>query len=118
MEWCKLFGEVRGAHYWKKVISTPDEFFGSLLNEAKVTEAELDDYIKEMRTYRDKFVAHLDSEETMHIPKLDVAHKTASYLYDYLLANEDEGGYFADAPRKASTFYQKYLKEAKSVYDQ
>ncbi len=88
------------------------------MNETKITEAEFDEYIKGMRTYRDKFVAHLDSEETMHIPNLDVARSTASYLYDYLLANEDEGSYFADAPRKASTLYEKYLKEGKSVYGQ
>ncbi len=118
MEWCKLFGDVRGVHYWKKVISKPNKFFNGLLYEAKITETEFNEYIKEMRTYRDKFVAHLDSEETMHIPEFDVARRSASYLYDYLLANEDEDNYFSDAPRKASTFYQKYLKEGKSVYGQ
>lgn len=117
MEWCKLFGDVHGAHYWEKVISQPKVFFSGLLQEANITEAVFNAYIKEMRTYRNKFVAHLDSEETMHIPKLDVARKSTAYLYDYLLANEDEGDYFVDAPRKASAFYQRFLKEGKLVYD-
>jgi len=105
-------------HYWKKVISEPEDFFRRLLQEVNITETDFNAYIKEMRTYRDKFVAHLDSEETMHIPKLDVARKSTTYLYNYLRAHEDEGNYFADAPKKASAFYRRFLKEGKSVYDE
>ena len=36
-------------------------------------------------------VAHLDSELVMQIPELDLAQKSSSYPYDYLLATEDEG---------------------------
>jgi hypothetical protein len=118
MEWCKLFGDARGTHYWKKVVSKPQHFYAGLLKEAKMTETEFSEYIKEMRTYRDKFVAHLDSENTMHIPKLDIAKKSVSYLYDYLLAHEDDGNCFADAQEQASTFYQRFLKEGKAVYGQ
>ena len=118
MEWCKLFGDTRGVHYWKKVVTDPTAFFKGLLREVKITEADLNSYINEMRTYRDKFVAHLDSKETMHIPTLTVARKSASYLYDYLRTHEDEGDFFSDAPNKASTFYRNCLKEARSVYDQ
>lgn len=118
MEWCKLFGDVSGAHYWAKVISQPKDFFNGLLQGINITETEFNAYIKEMRTYRDKFIAHLDSDMIMHIPKLDVARKSAAYLYDYLLAKEDEGDFFLDAPSKASTFYQRFLKEGKSVYDE
>ena len=116
MEWCKLFGDLRGKHYWQKVIKDPTSFFNGLLEEMGMTEAEFYAYVNEMRTYRDKFVAHLDSEEVMQIPKLTVAKKSVSYLYDYLRTYEDEGDFFIGAPKSASTFYSSFLKEGKSVY--
>lgn len=116
LEWCKLFGDSCGKHYWQKVISDPATFFNGLLQELRMTETEFNSYLTEMRTYRDKFVAHLDLEEVMHIPKLAVTQKSVCYLYDYLLAHEDEGNFFVDAPTKASAFYERFAKEGKTVY--
>ena len=81
-----------------------------------MTEAEFDAYIEEMRTYRDKFVAHLDSEEVMNVPKLRVARKSVSFLYDYLLSYEEEDGCFNDAPSKASRFYKYFAMQGRQVY--
>jgi hypothetical protein len=66
--------------------------------------------------YRDKFVAHLDSEEVMHPPKLDVIKNSVTYLYDYLLQNEDEEDFFPDAPTNATAFYKGFLVEGKEAY--
>ena len=118
LEWCKLFGDLRGKHYWQKVISDPTAFYSGLLRQLGMAEAEFDAFANEMRTYRDKFVAHLDSEEIMHIPNnLILAQKSVSYLYDYLRANEDEADFFVDAPKKASTFYDHHLRDGKSAYN-
>ena len=117
LEWCKLFGDKSGKHYWRKIISEPEAFFQGFLDKAGITESEFNDHIKEMRTYRDKFVAHLDSEEIMQIPTLSITLKSASYLYDYLLANEGEPGTFDDAPKNASTFYNRFLKDGKKTYE-
>lgn len=73
-------------------------------------------YIKEMRTYRDTFIAHLDLEERMQIPVLDIALKSTIFLYDYLLAHEDEGDFFIDAPDSALAFYKRFINEGKLVY--
>lgn len=43
-----------------------------------------------MLTYRDKFVAHLDSKKTMFPPRLDNAIGSTAYLRDYLLEHEEE----------------------------
>ncbi len=118
MEWCKLFADSSGKHSWQNVIRDQEGFFNGVLQELKTTETEFENYITEMRSYRDKFVAHLDSKETMHIPKLEVAQNSVSYLYDYLRTYEDEGNFFVDAPKKASTFYEDYLEEGKLVYDE
>lgn len=106
LEWCKLFGDKRGQHYWRKVITDQDAFFVGLLQSLKLTEADFEDYINAMRTYRDKFVAHLDAEEIMSLPKLRTARKSVSFLYEYLLAHEEIAGCFHDAPKKASRFYE------------
>jgi hypothetical protein len=81
-----------------------------------ITKDEFAVYVDEMRSYRDKFVAHLDLNERMHIPKLLVAQKSASYLYDYLRTHEDKDGFLTDAPDTALSFYNRFLKEGKLVY--
>lgn len=116
LEWCKIFGDSRGKHFWRKIISNPTTFFNGLLQELEISGDDLDTYINEMRDYRDKFIAHLDSDKKMNIPRLDIAKKSVSYLYDYLLSNEDEGDYFIDAQRSASRFYKNIQKEGKAIY--
>lgn len=106
LEWCKLFADKRGKHHWRKTITDQDAFFTELLRTLKLTEAEFESYIDAMRTYRDKFVAHLDLEETMYPPKLRTARKSVSFLYGYLLAHEEVDGCFQSAPQKASRFYE------------
>lgn len=117
LEWCKLFADPRGKHYWGKVIADSAAFFDVLLKALGMTRHQLEAYVKEMRTYRDTFVAHLDSEEQMQIPKLHVARQSAAYLYDYLRANEDEGDFFIDAPDTASTLYTRFMNEGKLIYE-
>jgi hypothetical protein len=116
LEWCKVFGDKRGMHYWGKVISDREGFYNGLLHTLKVIDAEFNLYIAEMRNYRDKFVAHLDLEEIMRIPTLTVTEKSISYLYDYLRVYEDKGDFFIDAPIKASAFYADRLIEGKLAY--
>jgi len=116
LEWCKLFADARGKHHWQKVITNQIRFFEELLQIANLTEAEFDAYIGEMRTYRDKFISHLDAEETMYPPNLRLARKTVSFLYDYLLANEEIDACFHDAPANASHFYEFIARQGKTIY--
>src|ERR1035437_6199957 len=66
LEWCKLFADTRGKHFWRKAISADVSFQEGLLAELGLTETEFEDYVNQVRAYRDKFIAHLDSEEVMH----------------------------------------------------
>jgi hypothetical protein len=115
LEWCKLFGDKRGQHYWQKVVTDQTAFLCDLLHAVGQTEGEFDSYIEEMKTYRDKFIAHLDSEEVMNIPKLRVARTSVSFLYDYLLANEEEDNCFHDAPSKASRLYHQFYSQGQRI---
>lgn len=116
LEWCKLFGEKKGRHYWGKVITDREAFFVSLLQFLKLTEPEFEDYVDAMRTYRDKFIAHLDSDEVMLPPKLRVARKSVSFFYDYMLTHEEVDDCFYDAPKKVSRLYKEFLSIGRKAY--
>ena len=81
-------------------------------------ETQFNDYMNQMRSYRDKFVAHLDSEETMHIPQLQTAIDSSAYLYDYLLTYEEEDDCFHDALKNAVDFYARFRAEGEAVYEE
>ena len=116
LEWCKLFGDKRGQHYWRKVVTNQVAFLANLLHAVGQTEVEFDAYVEEMRSYRDKFVAHLDSEEVMSIPKLRIARMSVFFFYDYLLANEEKDSCFHDAPPKAACFYKQFSSQGRRIY--
>jgi hypothetical protein len=117
LEWCKLFGDKSGKHYWGKIITNQQSFFSSMLEKFKIDEAELEILIKEMRTYRDKFIAHLDLEPIMFIPNnLKLAQKSTEYLYNYILEKEDDGDFFNDAPSNAIVFFRNHLDYGKAEY--
>jgi hypothetical protein len=116
LEWCKLFADSRGKHHWRKVVTEPNTFWAGLLMTLGLTDIQFETYIVEMRTYRDKFVAHLDLEEIMHIPKLRCAQLSIEYLHDYVLKHEDDGDFFPEVPVGAAQFYKQYAIEGKGAY--
>ena len=116
LEWCKLFADERGKHHWKKSVTHQDAFFEALLDKLKLTEAEFKFYTKSMKTYRDKFVAHLDLEETIYPPKLKTARKSVSFLYQHLLAHEEVNNCFHSAPPKASELYAYFSSMGRKGY--
>jgi hypothetical protein len=118
LEWCKLFADSRGKHYWRKVITELIAFFEGVLNALHMTEDEFETYIVEVKSYRDEFIAHLDSEEVMHIPHLNAAKQSASYLYDYLRNNEDNENYINEAPDNAATRYNLWTEIAEEIYEE
>lgn len=116
LEWCKLFGDTRGKHYFGKVVSDATAFKAGLLSSLQATDVDFDQYIAQMRNYRDKFIAHLDDQNKMHIPSLTIAKKSTIYLYDYLVANKSKGNTFHDAPTAAKPFYKEFLAQGKAAY--
>jgi hypothetical protein len=116
LEWCKLLADRNSKHHWRKVVTEQEDFLNGLLSALKMNEEELLGYIQEMRTYRDKFIAHLDEMPKVNIPHLNTAKESVVYLYDYLLSNEEENACFHDAPENATTFYQRFEKVGQETY--
>ncbi|AMD92006.1 hypothetical protein AXF15_02005 [Desulfomicrobium orale DSM 12838] len=86
LEWCKLFCEKDGKHFWKNGVEDEREFKNGLfkLEVMQGGEAEFDKYKKEIREYRDKYVAHRDLKEPKGEFKLDVVKETTIFLCEYL----------------------------------
>ncbi|KLU23125.1 hypothetical protein EOS_27300 [Caballeronia mineralivorans PML1(12)] len=116
LEWCKVFADKKGKHHWTKVVQDKAAFMAGLLAKLGVEEVAWSAYVEEMRFLRDKFIAHLDDEQVMTLPQLDMAKMSAVYLYTYLLENEDEGDVFVDAPQNAAEWFNRFSDETRAVY--
>ena len=114
LEWCKLFGEHNGKHSWQKIVTDPDIFRSSLLAALDITQADWDACWSEIRGYRNAFVAHLDSEDTMQIPVMDLARRMITFYYDHVLGSDDSADYFHELPKNLNDYYESCYRDAAS----
>lgn len=117
MEWMKLFGNNSDQHHWKKIVANPDLFKANMLKHCKLTSEELDSYHKEMKSYRDQFVAHLDSKLIMQVPDLTNAINTTEYYYAYIYKELDDKSRF-DFLKNLNDYYDICFRESKNYFDQ
>ncbi len=116
LEWCKLFADKKGKHYWENVVADKAGFKAELLKHLGIDEAAFEKEIERMRQYRDKFLAHLDSEEIMNIPDLEIPKKAAWFYYAYLVANETTEGNFIGFDADLDGLYVRMEREAEAAY--
>jgi hypothetical protein len=88
LEWCKLFADKKGKHHWGNIVRRPDDFRVGLLHHLGTDDAGFQKDIDTMLRYRDKFIAHLDSDPIMYIPALDAAKKAVWFYDPYVLDHE------------------------------
>jgi hypothetical protein len=118
LEWCKLFADANGKHYWRKIVTDLSGFQAGLLGhlglEAIASRKEVDI----MRRYRDKFLAHLDSDSIMNIPVLDVPKKAVWFYHHHIVNREATPGDLIGLPAQLDGGYQESEREADAVYRQ
>lgn len=117
LEWSKLFGNHNEKHHWKKVVEDRDSFKKEMLNNCGITEAELASCRKSFKKYRDKFLAHLDSERTMQIPVLNIALAVVKYYHSYV-ANELGTSGLRGLPQDIESYYQKCFADSEKHFGQ
>jgi len=115
LEWCKLFGEKKGKHGWKKIIDDTDKFKLELLEHLNINEEIWESKVNELRTYRDAFVAHLDSDETMDIPKMELPFDMVKFYFSYILGYENKEKIFRGIPKDLNNYYLAHCDEAASI---
>jgi hypothetical protein len=107
---------ARALHGWRKVVSEPDRFYAALLAELKLDEAAWAALVGHVRRYRDKFLAHLDSDLVMHIPQLDEALSAASFYYHWILDQELHPMHRGKIPPSLLAVYDERLGEGAATY--
>ncbi len=118
LEWCKLFGDRKDPHCWRKIASDPTGFEVGLYK-ALPTPSSAEShqhYIDTMREYRDKFVAHLDDELIANIPGLDDAITSTRYYYNYIFKHESSGMFLTMFPADIGKYYENCFAEARKEY--
>jgi hypothetical protein len=116
LEWCKLFADGNGKHHWSKIVSDPVGFKSELMNHLGIDEAAFQREIDVMRKYRDKFLAHLDSDEVMQIPSLNIAKKAVWFYYAYVVQHEAQPGDLAGFPGDLDAGYAQCEEKAQAIY--
>lgn len=122
LEWCKLFADGADKHHWSRVVTDPDAFRIWLLTQLALDEAAYSDYVTSVRRYRDKFVAHLDSDNVMDIPLLDVAERAVFFYHQHLIAREVDDPVQVFRPLPASSeeltlYLEHHSRAAAYTYD-
>jgi hypothetical protein len=117
LEWCKLFGDPKAPQGWRKIVADPQVFESELLVAIGRSPSEFNELISKARTYRDKFIAHLDSDLKMYIPDLEDARKATAFYYWYLW-NRLEPAFRTDVPADFAAFYQSRVDAGVKVYAQ
>jgi hypothetical protein len=116
LEWCKLFGDKQARHYWGNIVSNPADFEEQLLINLQMGQEALGVEIAAIRRYRDKFVAHLDSENRVDIPKLDVPKSAVWFYHKRVIEHEAQPGDLYGLPRQLDAVYHQCEEEACSVF--
>lgn len=127
LEWCKLFGERDrakqeygwGEHGWRRIVSDPLAFEATLLSLLEMQEFEFGNLVEVMRNYRDKFVAHLDSDVVMNIPELPAAQASVWAYHQRIVEHDTANGDLAgltDSAEKMRLGYEQCVAEASEIY--
>lgn len=71
-----------------------------------------------MRDYRNKFLAHLDSDAVMHIPLLDSAQASVRFYHRIVVAEAQAGDLtgLPDTPEKLQLGYQQCVDEGTKLF--
>lgn len=116
LEWCKLFADHKDAHHWSNIVSDRKEFEWLLYKRLRVSATGFENYRMAVRRYRDKFLAHLDSDLVMQIPNLDLAMTAASIYYDHVRTNECKAVTARSFPLDLHDYYVASFNEAQDIF--
>ena len=111
LEWCKLFADRKGRHHWKRVIKDPVQFESALYKHLRLSKREYLLYLKKVLRYRDKFIAHLDEDRVMYIPRIKTARNATAFLYDYLRKDPIACQSIQDANLASVDFYSAMYRQ-------
>ncbi|MBO6809728.1 MULTISPECIES: hypothetical protein [Marinobacter] len=86
ISWCKVFGSNTEETHWKAVVGDEQRFRELLFRQLNVTDKEFKAYWQEMTNFRNKIVAHFDSDHFSKgiTPSFELAMKSSAIAHRYL----------------------------------
>ena len=116
LEWCKLFGDKRGKHYWGKIVTDVSGFEAGMLRHLGLEADAFEKEICVMRLYRDRFIAHLDSDYVANVPRFDVHKKAVWFYHAHIVNHEANPGDLAKLPLDIERGYEETEDKARAIY--
>ncbi|WP_444941080.1 hypothetical protein ACJJI3_00195 [Microbulbifer sp. ZKSA004] len=120
LHWCYLFGRRNDRHSYQFVVPNKTQFKADLYDSLSLSEKKFDLYRNKMLKHRDSFIAHLDADDSMYIPKLDVAFLSVKFYFDSLKKFDIDQVYLKEptlVPENLDAYYESSYEEALLEYD-
>jgi hypothetical protein len=112
LDWCKIFVEHDGKHHWSTIFPDKKSFRADLFSGINVSEKDFRNEIKEIKKYRDKFLAHLDEPTALYYPKSEIMLKSSMFLYHLLATSPKTRMALSGALIDPQDFYDDYYQVA------
>lgn len=113
IEWTKLFGTDSNEVHWKKLVTEQPVFRSAVLASAGITEQEWKEYWLELRTFRDKVVAHLDPFDLPDsVPDMTIARAILIGGYQWIREQTIAEGVEHDGPEDLEKWSNDLYEEA------
>lgn len=117
LDWFHLFGYHNDDLHWKQIVADIDSFRNQLFCHVNMTENEWKLYREEIKTYRDKDIAHIEVRPTSHAPEMSIALKAVTYYYENVLKELTGFGDYSNWPKDLSDYHQRSLEQAKRIVE-
>jgi hypothetical protein len=115
LEWCKVFGADSEYTHWKTLVKDHISFRQELLKSLEISQFDWEAYWKDIKNYRDKFIAHHQRDlHRTHYPRLNIAVKSSFYYYyKWLIIKLNQLNiYLLDLPDDLEDYYEDFQSQA------
>jgi len=116
LEWCKLFADKNDKHCWMKVVDDKESFERRLIESLGLSPDEYREFVESIRRYRDKFVAHLDSDPTAQLPHFEIAERVIIFYYNYLVEKNKTEEFLGTLPKNIRAYRDKCTFAGLEIY--
>jgi hypothetical protein len=121
IQWGHLFGNRNDILHYRKVQKKPDEFKANMLANFEMSAEEWKAYWEEMKSYRDKAVAHLEPSPNLKIPDFNFAYSCVSHYYENIIEElkafgENYNVFPSNLDDYSSNREAKYLEYAEKIF--
>jgi hypothetical protein len=91
-------------------------FKESLTAEVGISQEQWDACLAEIKKYSDKSIAHLDSELTMNVPKMDIPQRMVAFYFGQLSMYCSQPTVMNELPSDMREYYRHHHAEAAEIF--